>query len=616
LNNNTIKYLLFTFLLIATNSSIANTTVKITGELKKWHTVTLTFNGPKTSENDDNNPFLNYRFNVEFTHTNSNKRYVVPGFFAADGDAANSSADSGDQWRVHFRPDQQGEWKWRASFRKSPFIALSSRPIAGFSGEFMDKQTGKFLINKSDKTWPDFRARGRLEYVDKPYLQFSETGKYFIKAGPDSPENLLSYADFDGNFSNDGHKDEFVKTWSPHERDWKRGNPSWQNGKGKGLIGALNYLASKGLNSVSFLTMNILGDDQNVFPYINYDTFDRLDVSKLDQWNIVFEHAQNLGLFLHFKTQEAENQGLLDNGGVGMERQLYYRELIARFGHHLALNWNIGEENGDWYPKNTTPPQSTHQRIAMARYFYDNDPYRHHVVMHNGVDFSDLLGDDSYYTGVSLQTHRTDFGAVHNMVKKLRSWPTSNGRPLAVSADEPGDAEHSLTPDSVNPEHNFARANGLWGALTAGAWGTEWYFGYKHPHSDLTAQDWRSRDKFWDQARHALTFFDKADIDFQEGNSHDELSDTDWVFSKLGSFYVVYTQDASFTKTLKVFPEIGRYSIEWFDPRNGGNLQTGSVKSFSIDTQFEYYWERETIDLGTSPNSPKQDWVILIKRLD
>ena len=68
------------------------------------------------------------------------------------------------------------------------------------------------------------------------------------------------------------------------------------------------------------------------------------------------------GLFLHFKTQETENQGLLDGGEVGPQRKLYYRELIARFGHHLALNWNMGEEIGPWQENPPTPPQRTPQR--------------------------------------------------------------------------------------------------------------------------------------------------------------------------------------------------------------------------------------------------------------
>ena len=33
------------------------------------------------------------------------------------------------------------------------------------------------------------------------------------------------------------------------------------------------------------------------------------------------------------KTQEHENDNLLDGGKLGNERMLYYRELVARFGH-------------------------------------------------------------------------------------------------------------------------------------------------------------------------------------------------------------------------------------------------------------------------------------------
>mgnify|MGYP000580038967 CR=1 FL=1 len=100
----------------------------------------------------------------------------------------------------------------------------------------------------------------------------------------------------------------------------------------------------------------------------------------MDQWEILFSHADQLGLFLHFKMMEAENQGLLDNGGVGSNSKLYYRELIARFGHHLALNWNLCEENGEWGKYQHTPPQFTTERHAMANYMADNDPYGHHIV--------------------------------------------------------------------------------------------------------------------------------------------------------------------------------------------------------------------------------------------
>jgi len=120
--------------------------------------------------------------------------------------------------------------------------------------------------------------------------------------------------------------------------------------------------------------MNIEGDDCNVFPYTHYDESLNMDVSRLDQWEIVFAHGTKMGMFLHFRTLETENEMILDNGDLGSERKLYYSELIARFAHHPALNWNLGEEI------NTA---NTEQKKAWARYFWDNDPYHHHIVIHN-----------------------------------------------------------------------------------------------------------------------------------------------------------------------------------------------------------------------------------------
>ena len=68
---------------------------QISGELKQWHDVTLTFDGPATSESAEPNPFLFYRLNVTFTK--GSKKYVVPGYYAADGNAAETSAKSRQQ---------------------------------------------------------------------------------------------------------------------------------------------------------------------------------------------------------------------------------------------------------------------------------------------------------------------------------------------------------------------------------------------------------------------------------------------------------------------------------------------------------------------------------------
>jgi len=205
----------------------------ITGEQKLWHKITLSWQGPESAETATPNPFTDYRLNVEFKHTASGAFYLVPGYFAADGDAANTGAEAGNVWRVHFTPDQIGEWTYTASFRSGEQVATK---IAGDIGETLafDGSSGALTVTESDKIGRDMRAKGRLDYVDGHYLQFAGDQSYFLKQGADAPENFLSYQDFDGDFKSDGHKDELVKSWEPHLRDWKEGDPTWGDGRGKG----------------------------------------------------------------------------------------------------------------------------------------------------------------------------------------------------------------------------------------------------------------------------------------------------------------------------------------------------------------------------------------------
>jgi len=257
------------------------------GELRKWHRVTVAFEGGETSENAKSNPFLDRRLDVTFIHPASGKTLTIPGHFAADGFAGETGSDTGRIWRVHFAPPETGEWTYRARFRMGREIAVGDDPDAGeaaaLDGRADGIVSGKLTITESDKSGRDNRTRGMLEYDGSRYLRWAETGGHFLKQGPDAPENLLAYADFDGGFKDDGHKDNLIKTYGPHVGDWKKGDPTWRGGKGKGLIGAVNYLASEGLNTVSFITMNINGDDRNVFPYTDYNERVRLDVSRLDQ---------------------------------------------------------------------------------------------------------------------------------------------------------------------------------------------------------------------------------------------------------------------------------------------------------------------------------------------
>ena len=557
----------------------------ITGELKQWHTVTLTLDGPQATETDtEPNPFTDYRMHVTFTHESGTPSYTVPGYFAADGNAAETSAASGNKWRAHLSPDRTGAWTYTVSFTGGRNVAVDDHatrtPVAGCDGV-----RGRFSVAPTDKTGRDFRAKGRLTYVGRRYLQFAGTKEYFLKVGADAPENFLAYRDFDGDFKTDGYKDNLVKDWAPHVQDWKPGDPTWQAAKGKGIIGAVSYLAGKGANAVSFLTMNIGGDDRNVFPYVSYTDYAHLDVSRLAQWEIVFAHAQKLGVFLHFKTQEAENQGLLDGGDTGPQRKLYYRELIARFGHHLALNWNMGEEAGPWQKQPPTPPQLTPQRLAMAEYFDQNDPYHHHVVIHNGMVFDDLLGPKSKYTGVSIQY---GWSAAHQKTLEWLGKSAAAGKPWAVANDEQNPADMGVPPDPGYLGHSGegiqagkpytmhdVRKSCLWGTLLAGGWGVEYYFGYKLPQSDLDCQDYRSRDRSWDYGRILLQFFRENKIPFWEMQNANALvgnhknDNSKFCFAKAGGLYLVYLPEGGST-SIDLAGASGTFSIRWFNPREGG----------------------------------------------
>ncbi len=590
-------FLAATLLVSGTQAGEVTSLVLIDGELKKWHKITLTFDGPPASETGTPNPFLDYRLNVRFRQ--GDRTCVVPGYYAADGNAAQTGASQGNQWRVHFAPDATGTWEYAVSFRGGSRVAVSDAPHAGRAIRRLDGFSGRFEVAPTDKTGCDHRAKGRLRYVGRRYLRYAETGEYFLKQGADAPENLLAYADFDGDFRSDGHKDELIKTWQPHVRDWREGDPSWRDGKGKGLVGAINYLASEGMNVFSFLTLNIEGDDRNVFPYLTYDERYRMDVSRLDQWEIVFEHADRLGMYLHFKLSETENEMLLDNGDTDVQRKLYYRELIARFGHHLALNWNLGEENGALGEHN----QSTAQRKAMARYLHEHDPYGHLIVVHNGRQPDDLLGPESALTGYSVQTNRPDFRNVHGSIVTWIRKSARAGKPWVVACDEPGDASHALITDDEDPAHDNARMNGLWGCLLAGGAGNEWYFGYKHPHSDLTCQDWRSRDLWWDQCRIALEFF-RQHLPFPEMQSADRLTadGDDYCFAEPGEIYAVLRRPGS-AASLDLEDARATFDVRWFNPRTGGPLKKGSVEAIRGPGRRP---------LGAPPAEADRDWIILV----
>jgi len=577
--------------LAAAEAKAAPASGKVSGDLKKWHKVTITFDGPATGENAAGNPFRDYRLDVTFTR--AGKKHVVCGYWAADGDAGNTSADKGNKWRVHFAPDAEGQWQYRAGFRAGPDVALADKHDAGKPAAF-DGASGSFRVGPAGKPTRDHRTKGMLRYVGRHYLQFAQTREFYLKGGADSPENFLGYYEFDQTPAT--HK------YLPHAKDFRPGDPTWgkAKAKGKNIIGALNYLASRGMNSVYFLTMNVKGDGKDVWPWTSRNERFRFDCSKLDQWEVVFCHMDKVGIVLHVLTQETENDQLLDGGDLGPQRKLYYRELIARFAHHPAVVWNLGEEN-----TNTDA-----QRKAFTRYIRRLDPYNHPIVVHTFPGKYDrvyrpLLGLKDF-EGPSLQMG--DMRKTHDETKKWIDESIRAGRRWVVFLDEIGPAKVGVKPDDADPNHDDVRRYALWGNLMAGGAGCEWYFGYRYAHNDLNCEDWRSRRYMWDQTRFALEFFQKH-LPFDQMRHNDELTSArdDYCLAKPGRVYAIYLPRGG-TTALHLGKVKDDFDVQWYSPRSGGALRFGNVRGVRGPG---------AVRIGNPPaGRAGLDWVALITRRD
>ncbi|MBB4078724.1 hypothetical protein GGR28_001337 [Lewinella aquimaris] len=558
-------------LLLALLSGCRTTFTSTLPDTAKWEKITLTFPGPETSEAAADNPFTHYRLDVTFT--NGEHRITVPGFYAGDGRAAHTGAENGNIWQVRFRPDLEGEWTYAGKL-----IRGTDAYLGGDAGatKTVKSYEGAFFVGNAEPG-----ENGRLIRDHPRYLRWAESGDYFLKTGVDSPENLLGYADFDGTYrySDDFREGEStaegLHTYAAHLDDYGTRDPAWKDGKGKALIGGLNYLASVGVNSIYFLTLNIGGDGRDVWPYTSHEVFDRFDVSKLDQWEIVFDHADSLGMMLHFVLNETENETLLDNGDTGPLRRLYFREMVARFGHHRAVTWNLGEENGpnEW----SETYQDNRQQSDVIAWFAEHDPYRNYVVLHTHPGeaafaeiYEPLLGNEQL-GGLALQ-----LGNPYSANEVTRKWldlSAAAGAPWIMTVDEVGPWWRGLDPDNATPNNQDSlRALTLWGNLMAGGAGVEWYYGARSPHNDLNLEDWRSRDRAYRWTTHARKFFERH-LPFGEMEGRNELlaSEAQFCFAREGEVYVVFLPFGR-PATLDLSGTEGEFTVQWYDPRKGGEL--------------------------------------------
>ena len=576
----------------------------VEGGLKVWYPVTVSFRGPAARETDESpNPFLDYRLVVTFSGP-AGGRYNVPGFFDGDG----HGGGAGNVWRAHFTPDAVGRWSFQASFRKGKQVAVSLEPDAG-EPDIPDGQRGEFDVAGADPKAPGFLSKGKLAYAPgKFYLKTLGDNRYWIKGGTDSPEDFLAYDGFDDTRSGSRFA---VKKYAGHVSDWRPGDPDWDGGRGKGIIGAINYLAEQHVNLIYFLPMNIGGDGQNVWPFTgkirpagdpaNDNT--HYDLSKLHQWEIVFSHAQAKRIALHFVFNEAEKNNKLELGGKDLttERKLFYREMVARFGHHNALIWNLCEEYNiglDLGPKSVR---------EFAAYVAQLDPYDHPITVHHARDpvkaWKPFLGDELF--GItSLQIGRGD---IEPIVETFRKLTRQAGRALPIAVDEftvtTNDQPWIPVDDSV-----ALRKEKLWPAYLSGGQ-VEFILAEL-----LDTQDFRKYDDLWKYVWYARRFMERH-LPFWEMEPADELltaesvypgktcSHDGQVFAKEGECYAIYLPVARQTGVLDLSSVEGAFVKRWYNPRTG-----------EFDGARENLTGGQKVEIGPAPGTLNEDWAVLVKK--
>lgn len=586
-------------------------------EIPVHHAVRIDLQGPVVDTMGPQNPFADFKLTCVFLHAD-NTTVVIHGYFAADGQAEVSGASGGGVWRCLFAPWLEGSWAWRATFLIGTDVAVGGQGITGGP----DGAEGRVEVVGTSEQFSggrDFRGKGRMLYVGKRYFQFERTGEYFFAGGSDSPEGLLNS---EGLMPAPGN--ELTRDWAAHQGDWEKGDPQLKDGKGKGVVGVVNYLAKTGLNSVSFLSFSHLGLDQGVYPTAGdpVSVKDRYDVAKLGLWEVLFDHMERKGIAIHLKLMEVQSVKYHDGGGLGRERMLYYREMVARFGHHNALTWNIGEEvANDKDPKAEffIKPETVR---GFGNAIAEIDAMQHPIALHTWPtnEIKDLFYDaviaDGQSTAInsfSLQGHAHILRYYLDM-KKWIDAATASGIQKVISSDEQGPFESGIASDERDPGHFANRTGVLWSSMLAGGAGHLTYFGFSFENSDIDVTDLRSYDGWFKQVAVMLSFLGTTQIPVHKMQTSEELTSNGmYALYDPGSVYVVQVVSKYATwLNLKTSASSGgseKYSVGWFDPVKGGKLQAGSVKC----TQGGGW-----ASLGQPPSGDwrNRDWIAHVRRND
>ncbi len=470
------------------------------GSVRMWTKIEVTLQGPASiGMSSNSNPFLIF-VDAELTSP-GNRKYTVPAFFDGNG----QGGMNGNVWKFRFSPDEAGTWQ---------FTTLSAEPLLdNISGQFSVTPAGACPA-RTPGSLPDFKCTGRLISTGKHYLQFQD-GTYWLKGGSDDPEDFLAPNVTVGFASKEA---------------------------------AIDYLAEHGANSVYLLLHNVDGDGNNVWPwagetpaqaktYSNY-----FDVAKLNEWEQLFSYIQDRGLVLHLVLED-------DSAWTGFNRNLYYREMIARFGHHNGLYWNISEE----YAENYSPDQIKN----FAQLIRDLDPYDHPITVHHAgslASWNPFLGDTRFDL-TSFQTAKAPQNA------EAVAWygkTEASGRTIPVSFDETG---------KISAVDRAISRHIVWSVYLGGA-------NFELHMSPLS--------RYQDFARHLcdlwLARYFMEHLPFWEMTPSNQLlsNGNGYALANPGETYAIYLPNGG-SIDVDLSASSGVLAFQWFDPEGGAVTPADSI---------------------------------------
>jgi hypothetical protein len=270
--------------------------------------------------------------------------------------------------------------------------------------------------------------------------------------------------------------------------------------------------------------------------------------------------------------------------------------MVARFGHHLGLRYNVGEENG------LKPDQIK----AIATYIGTLDAYDHPVGSHSShklekqhEQFEPLFGFKDFH-GIWYQLHLEH----HTEVIGWRNQSAKAGHKWVISDDE----TWPIDENQIDRAESYA-----WQVLTAGGEGMDLYIGYKDPsYNDIGLEDFSRMKKTLDYviSPAALLSLPQVNQHLPQMAAADGLvgnqgtNEPPFCFAKEGSVYLVYHKRGSDIR-LDLSNQSGAFSVKWWNPRkgDGGGLQDGSIQKISGG---------DTHSLGNPPNDPDSSWAALV----